>query len=80
MQVTLRQFVRDLKHIIAQNGGQLSLKLGKGQCPDFPEYKRQVGFISGLEAAGELAEKMLTQIEEADVQGDLPEMEGLTSE
>lgn len=66
MQVTLRAFVKDLKQVIAQEAGGKSLQLGKGQCANMEEYKRSVGWIAGLNAAAELADKMMRQIEEMD--------------
>ena len=80
MQVTLRRFVKDFRSVVAQNAVQKSVQLGKGQCKDMEEYKKNVGWIAGLEAAGELAEQMLRQMEEAtDDSGDgLPEMPPLT--
>lgn len=74
MVLTLRQFVKEYKNTILQHGGQKALQLGKGQCADFAEYKKGTGYIAGIEAAAELAEQLLRQIEEADEQQDLPEM------
>lgn len=74
MQVTLRQFVKDFRNACAQHGAQRSLQLGKGQCKDFEEYKKITGFIAGVEAAGDLANELLRQIEEADENESLPEM------
>lgn len=78
MQVTIRQFVKDFRQIVGQNVGQKSLQLGKGQCPDHEAYKQIVGWISGMEAAAELADNMLRQMEEADEGdgklGEMPQM------
>jgi hypothetical protein len=74
MQVTLRQFVKEFRQLVAQNVANNSMQLGKGQCKDMEEYKRKVGFNEGLEAAGSLADNMLRQLEEQDSQEDLPPM------
>lgn len=66
MVVTLRQFVKDFQAAVAQTVGQSSLQLGKGQCKDFEEYKRKVGFIEGLNAAADLADQMMRRVEDAD--------------
>lgn len=72
----VRQFIRDLQNALSQAALQNSLKLGKGQCQDYAEYKRAVGFIAGLETASEVAEKMLRGLEDAERQQDLPPMPG----
>jgi hypothetical protein len=76
MQVTLRQFVKEFRNLCNQNAGQKSIQLGKGQVADMEEYKRVVGWIAGMEAAGELADNMLRQLEEAaESDSDLPTMQ-----
>jgi hypothetical protein len=75
MQVTLRQFVKEFRNLCAQNAGQKALQLGKGQCKDLEEYKKITGWIAGVEAAGELADQMLRQLEEQDEKSDLPQMQ-----
>lgn len=75
MQVTLRQFVKDFRNIVGQEAANKSLQLGKGQCKDHEEYKRIVGWIAGLEAGAEIADKMLRQMEEAQEEGHLPTMD-----
>lgn len=74
MQVTIRQFVKDFRGLINQQVGTNSLKIGKGQCASLEDYKRQCGFNDGLNAAAELADNMLRQLEEAERDQDLPEM------
>jgi len=76
MVLTLRQFVRDLQNALGQASGQRSLQLGKGSCKDFEEYKKITGMIAGLEAAGNIADQMLRQVEDAarESDGELPEM------
>lgn len=74
MQVTLRQFVKELRAVIGQNVMQNAVVMAKGQLKDMEEYKRKVGFNEGLEAAGTLADNMLRQLEERDDEGDLPPM------
>ena len=71
-----RQFVRELQGQLQQQAQGKAMQLGKGQCKTFEDYKKQIGFIAGLEAAGALAEGMLRQIEDAEREsGDsLPEM------
>ena len=76
MQVTLRQFVKEFRNLCNQNAVQKGMQLGKGQAANMEEYKRTVGWIAGMEAAGELAHNMLSQLEEQAVDSsDLPEME-----
>ena len=74
MQVTVRQFVKEFRNLVAQNAGEKSMALGKGQAPSLEEYKRICGWIAGMEAAGQLADNMLRQLEERDSEGDLPNM------
>jgi len=76
MQMTLRQYVRELQGGLNQAIGANSLQLGKGQCANFEEYKTKVGFIKGLEAANEMANNFLRQIEDAahEAENSLPEM------
>lgn len=76
MQVTLRVFVKELQQGLAQAAGQRSMQLGKGQCKDFEEYKKNVGYIAGLEAAIETADRMLRSLEDQAREGEnnLPEM------
>lgn len=75
MQVTIRQFVKDLQAGLNQLAVNRSIQLGKGQCKDHPEYMRAVGTIAGLDQAGGLADSMLRQLEEADRDADLPQMD-----
>lgn len=72
--MNLRKFVKDLQATLGQAAAQRSLQLGKGQCKDMQEYKRAVGFIEGLNGAGDIAEQMLRAIEDHEREGDLPEM------
>ena len=74
MQITIRQFVKNFRQLIDQQIGSNSLQLGKGQCKNFEEYKRKVGFNDGLAAAADLADKMLQKLDEADRDNDLPTM------
>lgn len=74
MQVTLRQFVKNFKQIIANEGVNRSIQLGKGQAKDMEEYKRGVGRIEGMEIAASLADNMLRQLEEDEEGQDLPPM------
>ena len=74
MQLTFRQFVKEFRSLIGQNTANKSIQLGKGQVKDMEEYKRITGWISGMEAAGELADNMLRQLEEQEEQQDLPPM------
>jgi len=75
-QITLRSFVKDLQNALNQAAAQRSLQLGKGQITDMEEYKRVVGYIAGLEGAGQVAEQMLRSIEDQlrEGEGQLPEM------
>lgn len=77
MQVTLRQFVKELQHIIQQQAITNSIQLGKGQCASLEEYKQKVGFIRGLEAASDMAGNMVQQLEDQAREADkeLPDME-----
>lgn len=75
MQVTLRQFVKDLRTIIGQENGTKAVQLGKGQIKDMEEYKKIVGWIAGMDAAGDLADRMLRQMEESEEQASLPAMD-----
>lgn len=79
MQVTLKQFVKNFQIACEQAGINRSVQLGKGQCKDFEEYKRVTGFIAGLDAASQLADQMLRQLEEADEGENLPPMAGSQS-
>lgn len=75
MQVTLRQFVKDLQDGLQRAAFNEAVKLGKGQCKDFEEYKKSTGIIAGYDRAGSLAGQMLQSLED-DSDGDgLPEME-----
>lgn len=76
MQVTIRQFVKDLQNGLNQAIVQKSVQLGKGQCADHAEYMRNVGIIAGYDGAATLADSMLRQLEEADRNEDLPPMTG----
>ena len=75
MQVTLRQFVKDFRNLVGQQAANRALQLGKGQLKDMEEYKRVVGWIAGIEAAADLADQMLRQMEEAERDQDLPTMQ-----
>jgi hypothetical protein len=76
-----RKFVREFQNQLSINANQKSAQLAKGQCATLEQYKQQVGYIAGLEAAGGLAESLLRQIEDAEREsGDsLPEMPGAQS-
>jgi hypothetical protein len=78
MQVTIRQFVKDFKQACIQHSQQRALQLGKGQCKDIEEYKRHTGYIAGIEAAADLADQMLRQLEELvrEKEDELEEMTG----
>ena len=75
MQVTIRQFVRDLQEGLKQAMLNESLKLGKGQCASLEEYKKATGIITGYERAAQLSEQMLRALEESDNDESLPTME-----
>ena len=75
MQVTIRQFVKNFRQVVSNEAAGKSLQLGKGQCATIEEYKRITGLIAGLEAAGELADRMMRQMEEADADEGLPTMD-----
>ena len=74
--MTIRQFVKQLQEALNQQAVNKSLQLGKGQCTSMEDYKKVVGYVSGLEAAGSLAESMIRQMEDAARGEDdkLPEM------
>jgi len=76
MQVTLRTFVKELQNALNQAAAQRSLQLGKGQIASMEEYKKSVGYIAGLEGAGQVADQMLRSIEDQvrESEGELPEM------
>jgi len=76
MQLTLRTFVKDLQAALSNASVNKSLQLGKGQCATIEDYKKSVGFISGLDAASQLADQMLRGIEDTARDGDneLPTM------
>lgn len=76
MVMTIRQFVKNYRQLVEQQIASNSMVIGKGTCKDMEEYKRKVGFNDGLSAGAELATRMLTQMEEAEEGGDLPEMKG----
>lgn len=78
MQVTIRQFIKDFRQACGQHTIQRAIQLGKGQCKDFEEYKKHTGYIQGVEAAADLADQMLRQIEEAERDQDLPQMPDAT--
>jgi hypothetical protein len=77
MQVTIRQFVKDLQEGLKQAILGESIKLGKGQCATLDEYKKYTGIIIGYERAAHLSQQMLMQMEESDHADDseLPEMD-----
>lgn len=66
MSLEVKRFVKAFETVVQQATLQRSMQLGKGQCADFPEYKRKVGEIAGLEAAVGLARDMLRQMELAE--------------
>ena len=61
-QTTLRRFVQDLRTTLNNAAGEKSLQLGKGQCATIEDYKKTVGFIAGLTAAGDLAVQRLRKV------------------
>lgn len=73
-QVTIRQFLNDFDRVIQQTQGNMAIKLAKGQIADMAEYNRAVGRSEGLGQAVLAAREMLSQMEAAEQQGDLPEM------
>ena len=76
MQITIRQFVKELQNALAQTTIQTSVQLGKGQCATLEDYKTKVGFIKGLDGASEMAGSMLRNLEDQvrDAEDSLPEM------
>ena len=78
MQVTIRQFVKDLSQGLGQASLAESVKLGKGQCKNHEEYKLHVGIIAGYDRAAVLADQMLRQVEETEHDESLPTMDPQT--
>lgn len=76
MQMTIRGFVRNFQELVEQQITRNSVQIGKGQCANFEEYKRKVGFNDGLHAANALADEMLKKMEESSDDKDLPTMGG----
>lgn len=74
MEISIRQFVKELRNVVNQQVISNSVQIGKGQCKDMEEYKRKVGFNEGLDAAASLAENMFRQLEDRDKDNDLPPM------
>lgn len=70
----IRQFVRDLQNALGQQSLNKSLQLGKGQCASMEQYKHTSGYIAGLDAAADIADKMLRAVEDAERQQNLPPM------
>lgn len=50
------QFAEDLQTRFVQISHEEALKMAKGQCEDFAEYRYKVGFIKGMERASEETE------------------------
>lgn len=73
----IRQFVSELKKALQQQQVNKSLQLGKGQCATIEDYKKIVGYIAGLDGACVIADKMLSQLDDAQREADnkLPEMQ-----
>jgi len=74
--MTLRQFVRNAESVVGQQKGNMAIKLQKGQVPNMETYHRQVGQAEGMDLAIGLMKDMLTQMEDAERDADLPEMTG----
>jgi hypothetical protein len=74
MEISIRQFVKELRNVVNQQVVSNSVQIGKGTCKDMEEYKRKVGFNEGLDAAASLAESMYRQLEDRDKDSDLPPM------
>lgn len=76
--MTLRQFVKNAEQIVAQQKGNMAIKLQKGQTPNMESYHRQVGQAEGMDIAIAALKDMLGQLEDAERDSDLPTMPPLT--
>lgn len=72
---TINRFVNDLDRVVQQAIQQRALKLVKGQCKDFNEYHREVGRSEGMQIAVDVARDMLRNMELAEDNEQLPEMQ-----
>jgi hypothetical protein len=75
MQITLRDFIKNLEQGVNQTKVEQSLAIAKGSIPDMNAYNRACGRIQGMEAVVQMAKGMMEQLREMDdKEGDLPEM------
>lgn len=73
--ITLRAFVKGADQAVQQQKGNMAMKLARGSCASMEAYNREVGRIEGMEQAVGLLKDMLGQIEDAERNADLPEMQ-----
>lgn len=76
MQMTLRQFIKNVEQVVAQTKGNMALKLQRGSLTGMEQYNREVGRAEGLENCVALMKDMLNKMEDADRDKDLPSMTG----
>ena len=63
MSIEVKRFVQGLEQAVGQQILAESLKLSKGQCKDFAEYRNKTGMIAGLEAAVGIAKEMRNKMD-----------------
>ena len=73
--MTLDEFARQYKHVVAKAVMDNTLNIAKGSIKDMEEYNRKVGRNEGLGAAQQLMDDMLKQLREDADGSDLPEMD-----
>ena len=72
--LTLRGFVKNAEAVVAQQKGNMALKMQKGSLGSMEAYHRDVGRAEGMDMAIGLMKDMLQQLEDAQRDEDLPEM------
>ena len=77
MQMTIRQFIKNYADVINQHKLELAVKLAKGQIGSMEQYNRAVGRSEGLDQSVQVMRDMMSQLEEADQDSDLPEMKSV---
>lgn len=73
--MTIRGFVKAAEVTVEKAKANMATKLARGSCPNMEQYNRECGRMEGMEQAVVLLKDMLGQLEEAERNADLPEME-----
>jgi hypothetical protein len=76
----IRQFVKHAGELVAQQKGNMALKLAKGSCASMEAYNREVGRMEGLDIAVGMLKDMVQQLEDQEEEKSkgLPEMPPIT--